>query len=617
MDSLTTPASLGEALRTQLNLESELMIAYALSSGKELPQSIVDALDLLEREVATVPSLAVLAGLHTALSRLVAPATPRGIKAIRLDAEQHPALHRIGAVPSLRYLLFAAFGFAWMFFLTSLNPGINPGNLAKDIYTSSGWDLALVMTFLLSAAGIGVSFGALFEVFQSVSDRNYDPAQDGIYWVRIGIGLIAGLMLAQLIPFPQGTAASDTLTRPLLALIGGYSASVVHRILERLVTALESIFIPQQGADPAAAERDLRQRLAEEQSRQLKTFDKLLGQVSAAGGTVGDVRSELMTLLPGGVSSALAGKATRLALDAGIGLMTGGIKGASEKVVEDLVGNAGDVAAAAVRNVLPASGALAGLAGTAASLVARGAMPGTAQGQGDSGARAIADAVGTVTTLFRESGKADGQVKEVSAIDVARTLGAALLSGSPVGFVSALITVGCKLGEAEYQRWKARVLAAPYRPEFLPPASINSASAVAAMRLSPVFGRAFKPEVEAGDRLKLQEIAQCAAGPDEAFRTAFATRFASEAACTEGLREFRQVLLDRRVLNDASGVLQDGMSASGMLEAADSARADPEAAEGLGAVMQTLDQARAENWDENRTTAEVDARLQAPTEQGP
>jgi hypothetical protein len=356
VDGLTVPTSSSTALRTQLNAECELMVAYVLSSGKELPQSVIDVLDLLERGTPEEPSIAALASLHTALSRLVSPATPRGLAAIRQDSQRHSFLHRFGAVPALRYLLLCAFGFSWMFFLTSLTQEINPENLAKDIYTSYGWDLALVMIFLLSAAGMGATFGAVFEVYQSVSDGNYDSKLDSIYWVRIGVGLIAGLMLARLIPLPPRNPDSTTLTRPLLALLGGYSASVVHRILERLVDAIQSVFLPKQGADPAAAERDLRQRLAEEQSRQLKMFDELLRQVSAAGGTLGDVRSRLLTQLPGSLSRGLAGKAERLALDAGIDLIAGGIKGAGQKAVDGLVSNAGDFAAAGAKEVPPASG---------------------------------------------------------------------------------------------------------------------------------------------------------------------------------------------------------------------------------------------------------------------
>lgn len=289
-------------------------------------------------------------------------------------------------------------------------------------------------------------------------------------------------------------------------------------------------------------------------------------------------------------------------------------------MVSGLVSNAEDVAAAAVTEALPAS-RVAGVMGTAiagsvATLMTGAASPAAHQGNGISVTGAVAGVAGAVSSLLADDDKTDGPVKQVSAIDVAKTLGGGLLSGSPVGLVAALVTVGCQLGEAEYQRWKARVLAVPYRPEFLPPQIVNAASAIAAMRLSPIFGRVFKPEMETGDRLKLQEIAQCAAGPDEVFRAAFAARFASEEECSAGLGEFRRVLLDRQVLNAASPLLQNGLSASDMLEAADRARTNPAAAEGLSAVMQTLDRARAEQWDEPKAKAEVDARLQVPASGG-
>ena len=51
-------------------------------------------------------------------------------------------------------------------------------------------------------------------------------------------GLIAGIVLPELIPV-QGDQA---LSRPLLALLGGFSASVVYRLLSRLVDTLESLF---------------------------------------------------------------------------------------------------------------------------------------------------------------------------------------------------------------------------------------------------------------------------------------------------------------------------------------------------------------------------------------
>jgi hypothetical protein len=613
VDNLIAPPSPSVALRAQLNVECELMIAYALSGGKELPQSIGDALDMLDRDTPRQPSLAALTALHTVVSRLVAPATPRGLAAIYQDGKQHAFLHRFGAVPALRYLLFAAVAFSWMFFLTTLTQEINPENVARDIYTSYGWTAGLVLVFLLSAAGMGATFGALFEVYQYVSDGNYDPKYDSIYWVRIGIGLMAGLILAQLIPLPPRDSSVTILARPLLALLGGYSASVVHRILERLVAALEGVFVPKQVRDPTTANRDLQQRVVEEQSRQVRMFDDLIREVVASGGTIADLRSNLVTLLPGGLAPELAGKSRRLALDVGIGLVTGGVADAGEKVVRGAVSNAADLRVAAVEEALSASsvaGAIrTGIAGSAATLIVGATEPAAREGNELSAAAGIASVIGTVSSQLGGGEKPDRPINEVTA-DVAKTLGRGLLSGSPVGFVSALVSIGCKLDEAQYQRWKARVLAAPYRPEFLPPNV--AASAIAAMRLSPIFSRVFKPEMETDDRLKLPEIALSAVGPDEAFRAAFAARFMSEEECKAGLHEFRQVLLNRQVMDTASPLLQDGLSAADVLDAADRARSNPAAAEGLTAVIQTLDRARKEKWDERKAKTEVDALLQSP-----
>lgn len=65
----------------------------------------------------------------------------------------------------------------------------------------------------------------------------HSEARHSSDWVRFNLGLIAGMVLAVLVPIDTG---SKTFERPLLALLGGFSASVVYRILQRLVDTLES-----------------------------------------------------------------------------------------------------------------------------------------------------------------------------------------------------------------------------------------------------------------------------------------------------------------------------------------------------------------------------------------
>lgn len=68
----------------------------------------------------------------------------------------------------------------------------------------------------------------------------YDPKYESSYWLRFILGLMAGLLLALLVPVSSGEG-STPLDRPVLALLGGFSAAVLYRILERLVAGVESI----------------------------------------------------------------------------------------------------------------------------------------------------------------------------------------------------------------------------------------------------------------------------------------------------------------------------------------------------------------------------------------
>jgi hypothetical protein len=126
------------------------------------------------------------------------------------------------------------------FVLISLSPMIDSAAMASDIYTMDGINLLTTMVFLLSAAGLGSTFQALFTAQAYVSNATYDPRYDASYWIRIGLGLVAGLLLSVLVPINSGNA--PTIAKPVLALLGGFSAGLVYRILQRLVDTVESLF---------------------------------------------------------------------------------------------------------------------------------------------------------------------------------------------------------------------------------------------------------------------------------------------------------------------------------------------------------------------------------------
>jgi hypothetical protein len=232
---------IASTLEVELANDCRAMLRYALASGQEIPVEILNAFARLSTAHRhKVEEIASLGLLHTLLVRLVAPATPLGIRLLQEDEHQHRALHMLGPVPSIRWLMLAGIIFSLTFFGISLSPLINRETLSRDIYDLSGITLIIPLLFLLSAAGLGATFGALFEAYQFVSEGHFDARFDCVYWARIGLGLVSGLMLAELLPASGGT---KLLERPLLALLGGFSVAVVHRILQRLVNSVESFFL--------------------------------------------------------------------------------------------------------------------------------------------------------------------------------------------------------------------------------------------------------------------------------------------------------------------------------------------------------------------------------------
>jgi hypothetical protein len=80
----------------------------------------------------------------------------------------------------------------------------------------------------------------LFTAYQYIAAGTYDTTYESSYWIRYILGLIAGVVLPSLIPVSSGNS-SAAVTRPLLALLGGFSAAVLYRILQRFVEIVEAL----------------------------------------------------------------------------------------------------------------------------------------------------------------------------------------------------------------------------------------------------------------------------------------------------------------------------------------------------------------------------------------
>jgi len=283
-----------ESLRHQLLLESDAMARYAFSAGLKMPPEVFQSLLVLEEQNekhgATRPPLEEIARAHAQLSILVAPSLPRTIYLLHHDHAQKSWLSILGPLPTVRRLMVTALLFTLVFVLISLSSHINVVTMGLDIYRMNGLVLLSVLVFLMSAAGMGATFNALFTAHSSIASGTYDPRFESSFWSQIGLGVIAGLVLSQIVPLggeisqlhelksgydfektmadlKQSNGLPDPVSlvsKPVLALVGGFSSTMVYTVLQRLVTTLESIFKDNGAENRAERERMVRDIVAQQ-----------------------------------------------------------------------------------------------------------------------------------------------------------------------------------------------------------------------------------------------------------------------------------------------------------------------------------------------------------------
>jgi hypothetical protein len=229
------------------------MASYALASGHQVPVAVVQILQDSQlasnpRSVAII-DVAALSWAHGELTRLVAPAAPR---AVLLLAEQPSSRGRwsiFGPIRLVRYLLGVALISVLGVLLIGASDQVSP--TTASVLSLTGVPSILNSLFLLSAASVGAAFSGLFRINLYIAATTYDPKHDASYWVQYGLGVIAGVLLATLVPVAEATGTP--ITRPVLALVGGFSASLLYRIMDRLSRSIESMVSGPPGAADAHA----------------------------------------------------------------------------------------------------------------------------------------------------------------------------------------------------------------------------------------------------------------------------------------------------------------------------------------------------------------------------
>jgi hypothetical protein len=267
----------------QLLEDCEVMATYAAANGLLIPEWLGNALSkigakadghlqeirklceqsqdgdsekLLELRAAVGEAVRTdlrgLVRMHGVLAEIVAPATPRSIRATAAADSLGGAIR---SIPLIGQLLTLSVLFLCVFVLVSV--------FGPTLGAEPPWPAAVHFLTLLSAAGLGGAFWALFTAHRYVVAGTYDPRYTIVYWARLCLGVMSGVILGAFVftRFPDSAKAGShgavLFTSSLAALLGGYSADAVNRILQRLVQALVTLVRGDGSEIQAAREREL------------------------------------------------------------------------------------------------------------------------------------------------------------------------------------------------------------------------------------------------------------------------------------------------------------------------------------------------------------------------
>lgn len=251
----------GANLPERLLDECQKMVLYAYDNGDKVPDEAMAALNEARAakargaldEVSSPEIIRRLGRSHGDLSELISPARPRTVALVMGEpADVFPWLGRVRLVRmlvgflALLTPLFVVLGMKYGSRMHDAFGGILAGD-PPDKEPAAPVDAALqagVAIYLMIAAAAGATFAALTKAFSYIGDLTYDERHESSYWVRIALGVIAGVILTTVLNSTVIRPSDDasTITIPLLAVIGGFSSDLVYRILERVIEAVRTVF---------------------------------------------------------------------------------------------------------------------------------------------------------------------------------------------------------------------------------------------------------------------------------------------------------------------------------------------------------------------------------------
>jgi hypothetical protein len=191
--------------------------------------------------------LAALAEAHFGLTKLIDPAKPGALLLLVEDRRANPFWNTFGAVPLVRWMQSIAVISLLLLLGISLSNKVNAVNMTKGLLNLYGLDLLCVEIFLVAAAAIGASLANLKRLDRYISACTYERRFDSSYWTRLVMGVMSGIILSQVVygaivgHEPDTANTLSEFGQPVLALLGGFSADLVHDVLSQLIAVIGNL----------------------------------------------------------------------------------------------------------------------------------------------------------------------------------------------------------------------------------------------------------------------------------------------------------------------------------------------------------------------------------------
>lgn len=264
--------------------ECFVLYRFAMERGLDIAPELSESLFCIAQEIDLSPNalsqgvMAELGQIHKSLCSTITPATPKSARYLFKQQQQRSRFQGLGNIPLVRQFSALTIILLGSLCAIGMQPEVNAESIELGILHSNGFSLLLNMLFVLVCAGLGSCFSTLFRVNGYVAKGSFDPSYSTTYWSRLVLGMMSGIIIVELLPsslFSEGSLGS--FGKPTFAMLAGFSADLVYRILEKLVGAVKSVV---QGDDESKKEyqaaKSKAEKLQDAQNSKLTAAEKML-----------------------------------------------------------------------------------------------------------------------------------------------------------------------------------------------------------------------------------------------------------------------------------------------------------------------------------------------------